>query len=178
MSKKVASASASVTGHSRRLADFDITVEDILTLQPVGIVSGASLWVRCRCPTSKDALIDFLRTNPPVNSHGRSGYLAGIALLLTVNARVGARTVTSKQQALIERMKEFLPDFLLCITDKGSRTNVKYNKEGENMEIQFPTALVNDELKSWCSAPYPEIVPYNNPRKRRGNSSGEEDIES
>ena len=135
-----------------------LTVDDVTSIMPTGLTSGAALWARLGGPEGKDSFLASLTDRPPAQTRARSGWMCGVALLIYKNKQLAdkGRNHTDQMEAHLKIFMEFLNEFAQCIFQTGSRTSVDIKKTpAEPYTVNFPTVLVNQELEEWCASEWP-----------------------
>jgi len=137
----------------------EIQLEDIVSIMPQGLKTGTTLWIRLGCPKGKDEFMRRMLTRPGKQTHQRSGWMCGAALLVSANSKLGdkGRSNTKGMDSLLDLFKGYLVEFSYCITTTDSHLELEYRKD-ENIcvKIKVPQKCVNAELERWLSTPWPK----------------------
>jgi hypothetical protein len=158
-----------------------ITKDDIIAIMPEGLITGATLWIRLGGPRTKKELMKVLAMRPKVQTRARSGFMCGVALLISANRKkaneAGAgygsdvassdikltpmqalkcRPETDKMSDHLEVYKEYLEEFSASILSNKKRTEVIVHKEhGYAYKVMMPEDMANEGLCEWCLAAWP-----------------------
>ena len=138
-----------------------ITIEDIRSIMPEGLVSGAALWIRLGGPEGKNDFMAQMQSRPEKQTRKRSGWMCGAALIIAANngkPENQQRKMTAQMQAHLDIFNEHLAQFAECIMSGSGRTTIRISKNPAQVySVNIPTALNTPELQNWCSAPWPTM---------------------
>jgi hypothetical protein len=135
-----------------------ISVDDVKCIMPEGLTNGTTLWIRLGGPKGKDAWMTVMKARAEAKTRARSGWMAGVALLIKANDNkgVGHRVTTTKMQDHLTKFDGFLADYTVCILSGTARETIMVTKDKDTpYNVEVPISLVTDELKVWCSTPWP-----------------------
>ena len=144
--------------NEQRVTECDeITIEDILSVFPQPLlVSGATLWIRLGGPLGWDSFLEIMRKQPPVKkTRARSGWMCGLALLISKNKTRDQMTDAMKKRAHI--YAKYLQDYSTCIMSNEQRVEIVVSKDPAHIySVQVPSSLATEQLQNWCAAKWPQ----------------------
>jgi hypothetical protein len=160
-----------------------MTKEDILSIMPEGLVTGATLYIRLGGPREKEGWLESMKIRPPKDSRARSGWMAGAALIVFLNRRmlqkagcnIGkegspptkdvvyddnmlkvARKETESMARHLGFFEQHLGEFVDCVMKNTDRVKVVCSKGHDYYKVDIPEGIAVEGLHRWCAAEWPE----------------------